>query len=78
MIWKYIIILIKNSLNTSLRPTSLINLIVLINLRLKLYGRRMIRMDDFDKKDYTQLFPTVNLGFELSENEVFTLWKHFI
>ena len=28
---------------------------------------------DYEKKKYTQLFPTVNLGFEVSENESFTL-----
>ena len=28
---------------------------------------------DFDKKNYTQLFPTVNLSYELSEDENFTL-----
>ena len=28
---------------------------------------------DFEKKDYTQLFPTVNLGFAMTENESFTL-----
>ncbi|MBT8259695.1 MAG: outer membrane beta-barrel protein, partial [Bacteroidia bacterium] len=46
-----------------------------------LFGLRMentritinqITSGDFDKKNYTQLFPTVNLGFELSENENIT------
>lgn len=32
-----------------------------------------VTSDDFEKKDYTQLFPTANLGFEITEDESITL-----